>query len=67
MLEQTQTVYLYTVLVVQLFVCIIIFEFIRSPWKGARLTIEEAEEELNHRLFEEEDMGAYDFGDDSKA
>ena len=54
--------YLYTVLVMQLLVCLIIFEFVRSPWKGAWLRIEEAEEELNHRLFEEEDIGAYDFG-----
>ena len=46
----------------QLLVCLIIFEFVRSPWKGAWLRIEEAEEELNHRLFEEEDIGAYDFG-----
>ena len=45
-------------------VCLIIFEFVRSPWKGARLTIDDAEEELNNRLFEEEDVDAYDFADD---
>ena len=66
MIEQTTAVYLFTVLVMQILVCLIIFEFVRSPWKGAWLRIEEAEEELNARLFEEEDIGAYDFGGDSK-
>ncbi len=42
-------------------VCLIIFEFVRSPWKGAKLMIEDAEEELKNRLFDDEDIGAYDF------
>lgn len=55
--------YLYTFLVIQVMICLIIFEFVRSPWKGARLTIEEAEEELENRLFEDEDISKYDFGE----
>lgn len=34
---------------------------IRSPWKGAVLKIEQAEDELNNRFFEDEDVAAYDF------
>lgn len=61
--DRTSTVYLYTFLVIQVMICLIIFEFVRSPWKGARLTIEEAEEELENRLFEDEDISKYDFGE----
>ena len=63
MIDRTTVIYLFTFLLIQLLVSLIIFEFIRSPWKGAKLTIEEAEEELENRLFEEEDIGAYDFHD----
>ena len=41
------------------------FEFIRSPWKGAVLKIEEAEEVLNNNMFENEDIGEYDFRNDT--
>ena len=64
-MDQTSTVYLYTVLVIQLLVCLLIFEFIRSPWKGALLMIEEAEEELNQRIFEEDEIGQYSFAADT--
>lgn len=61
-IDHTSAVYLYTFLVIQILICLIIFEFVRSPWKGARLTIEEAEEELENRLFEDDDISKYDFG-----
>ena len=67
LVDRTSTVYLYTFLVIQILICLIVFEFVRSPWKGARLTIEEAEEELENRLFEDEDIGKYDFGEASAA
>jgi hypothetical protein len=63
MVDKTATIYMCTFLLIQLLVCLIIFEFVRSPWKGAKLRIEEAEEELENRLFEDEDIGAYDFND----
>jgi hypothetical protein len=37
MLDESKVVYLSTVLVIQIMVCLIIFEFVRSPWKGAML------------------------------
>jgi len=61
MLDRQASIYLGALLVIQLIVSLIVFEIIRSPWKGAKLIIEEAEEELNQRMFEEEDVGAYDF------
>lgn len=61
MVHQQTFIYLITMLVIQLLVSLVVFEFIRSPWKGVKLTIEEAEEELNQRMFEEEDVDAYDF------
>lgn len=63
--SQTTLIYLISFLVCQILLAIVVFEFIRSPWKGAALTIEEAEEELKNRLFEDEDMVAYDFTNDN--
>ena len=37
MLDEPELVYLSTILVIQIMVCLIIFEFVRSPWKGAKL------------------------------
>jgi hypothetical protein len=65
-LEKTTTIYLISFLVCQLLLAMIVFEFIRSPWKGAVLTIEEAEEELKNRLFEEEDIGVYSFAAENR-
>lgn len=65
-IDQIKTIYLFTALFIQLLVCILIFEFIRNPWKGARLTVEEAEEEMQHKMFEEGDVEAYDFGGESQ-
>ena len=67
MIDQTSTVYLFTVLIIQILICLIVFEFVRSPWKGARLIIEDAEEELNNRIFEEEDIAGYDFSNSQVA
>ena len=63
-IEQTQAIYLFTVLAIQILICVLIFEFIRNPWKGARLMIEEAEEEMRHRMFESDDLESYSFSRD---
>ena len=64
--SQTTLIYLISFLVCQILLAVVVFEFIRSPWKGAALTIEEAEEELKNRLFEDEDIGVYDFTNDNQ-
>lgn len=65
-IDNTATLYLVSLLVCQLLISLVVFEFIRSPWKGAVLKIEEAEEVLNNRMFENEDMAGYDFKDESQ-
>lgn len=45
MLNPKEITYVVSFLVFQMLVAILMFEFIRSPWKGALLQIEEAETE----------------------
>lgn len=59
MVQTKYLVYMLTIVFIQFFVFVIMFEFIRKPWEGVETKAQEAENLENEKLFDDVEISRY--------